>query len=426
MVMRQRTRRLLPVLTARILIGAVALASVVAIAPPATAQMRFGMGGPGMGGVEKLDRDAIDEYAELASFDDAQKTAAGALFEAYVAEFDKARAARDDGLKKVREEFADTQDPSVWQRELPKVIEEYTKQTKNLDSQLLKDMRDLLSDKQAAKWTSVERAHRRRQSVPRGMLSGESVDLVRIVSDLKIAKPYPDVLQQALDRYSSELDGVLSKRDSEREELSKDLPGAGGRRPAGNPFNFDVEAIQKAMTGLRKAGLPVRDLNDRFATVVENALPADRQPEFAQKVRKSKYPQVYSDPYLVKAIGAAQKFADVTADQKKTFEDIKSAYLRDIEPANQAWAAEISKAEADGGGDEMMANMARMMSGGGEDADQSPLAKARAARRKIDKDALEKLKAVLTESQREQLPERDDPFGGPVIRMGGGGGGRGR
>lgn len=403
-------------LTASIAVGTAATLGV--FVQPASAQMRFGMNAAGNSAPEQVQRDAIDEYSALLNFDDAQKTAATALFDAYTADFNKARDTMNDGFKKVREDFADSQDPSVWQRDLPKVMEAYNDKAKALDSQLLKDLRDLLSEKQSGTWALVERAHRRRQSVPRGMLSGEGVDLIKIVNDLKLTKPYPDALQQALDRYSSEFDSALSKRDTERADLSKDLPGAGGgaRRAGGNPFNFDMEAIQKAMTGMRKAGMPVRDINDRFATVVEQALPSNKQTEFAEQVRKAKYPQVYSEPYLIKAIAAAEKFSDVTPEQKKSFDEIKAAYLRDIEPANKTWATEISKAEADGGGDEMMANVARMMSGG-EDAQQSDVAKARAARRKLDKDALDKLKAVLTEAQRDQLPEREDPFGAG-FRMG--------
>lgn len=405
--------------------GACLGVSMLVPVAPAAGQMRMGMmNAMGNSGVDKVNTRSINEYAALLNFADAQKAAALALHEAYSHEFDKAREARDDGFKKVREDFADSQDPGVWQRDLPKVVEAYNERTKQLDAQLLADMRELLDETQAAKWPQVERAHRRNQSTPSGTLSGESVDLIRIVNDLKVNQPWPDALQQATDRYATELDAALQERERVRTEAAKDMPQPGQRREGAGPFGFDMEAIQRAMTNLRKAGVPVREINDRFASVIQNSLPEDKQADFASSYRKAKFPQVFSDPYLFKAIEAAEKFPDITPEQKATMAEIRAAYVRDIEPANQTWAAEIGKAEADGGGDEMMANVQRMMSGG--EAEQSDLAKARAARRKLDKDALEKLRAALTESQRDELPERDDPFGGNNFRFGGGGGGGGR
>lgn len=387
----------------------------------ACAQMRMGgMGGMGGGGVEQVDQSALDEYGAIVGLDDTQKLATKALLEGYASGFEQARKARDEGFKKIREEFADTQDAMIWQRELPKIMEDYGNKTKELDAQLLGDIKSLLTDTQATKWIQVERAHRRRQSVPRGMLSGESVDLVRVVNELKMPA-VPDTVSQALERYAGEIDGALAARDRKQDEMAKDFQPGGKRSPAAGQgiMNMDFEGIQKALAEVRKAGIPIRDINDRFASVIEGALQGDKQTEFADKYRKAKFPQVYGTAYPIRALDAADKFSDLTPEQKSTLASIRESYQRDITSANTKWASEIAKAEADGGGDDMMGGWMRMMQGGGDNEPESELVKARKARRQMDRDATDKIKAALNEAQKDRLPERDDPMGGGMrMRMG--------
>ncbi len=396
---------------------AVAAASMLgglAVSTPALGQGRMAMTiGGAMGAKEQLDASSIEEYAAILKFDEQQKTAAMALFQAYEADFNAASKTRDDDMKKVRDEFADSQDPGIWQREMPKLFEKYGKRTAELDTQLMNDLRSLMTEQQQAVWPQVERAHRRRQSLPNGMLSGESMDLVRLVNGLKLEQ-VPEPVQQSLERYASELDSALESRDKVRRDLGEKLNSS--MRPGGGMMNFDIEGMQKTMGEMRRVGIPVRDINDRFASVLQGALPEDKRDAFEDSVRKAKFPQIYGEPHLVKAAAAAEKFDDITPEQKSTITAIREAYLREVESANQAWAAEQAKAEADGGGDEMMQNWGRMMQSG-DGPEQTPLAKARAARRKLDRETLEKLKAALTEEQIERLPERDDAFGGMRFGM---------
>jgi hypothetical protein len=180
----------------------------------------------------------------------------------------------------------------------------------------------------------------------------------------------------------------------------------------GGGFNFDMEQIRKSMTEMRKAGLSVCEINQRFARSVEATLPEDRRAEFAQQVRIESFPRVYRETHAAKCLKAAAAFNDLSAEQKSTIAEMLETYEREVKSINTRWADAVLASEADGGGDPMS-----MFMGGGE----SPaIADARKAKRELDKTTRDKLNALLTEEQLERLPEReDDAPGMGMFRMGG-------
>ena len=399
-------------------VAVVVVCAVGAIAPSARAQ-GFRMGQMALQTPEKITEENLKTYQGILGLDEAQKQASQALFEAYTADREKADKQQREDFRKIREEFDDTRDSSVWTNKMPEVMAKYAKQTAELDKSFMSDLRSLLRPDQAASWTTLERTHRRVQAVPSGMLAGEAMDLVAIVNSLNIATP-PAELTDTLDRYSSELDGAIQERAKVREGLGKQL-GDAGRGTAGVP---DFQALQKVGAEMRKAGLKVRDINDRYTRMVQSVVPTEKQADFEAKVKKARFPNVYSDSATLKSLDAALKFNDLDERQASGINAVRESYLHDVEGANDRLASAISKAEVDGGGDDAF-NFPRWMSGNNTPPPDTNLTNARKARREIDRAALDKLKALLNEAQIDRLPEPDDRGpGGP--RGGGGPGGRGR
>jgi Spy/CpxP family protein refolding chaperone len=427
-----RSRRSRSSLGALAIVAAVGLGVLGPVAAPtALAQrgmMRMGMNLGGVG--ERITVADMNRYADLLKLNADQRDALTALHEAYGAEYDQAEQARRDAINKVRLEFEETRDPAVWGEQMPAIGQKYAERVKALDETFMKDIRALLTPDQSERIAMVERARRRDAMLPAGLLAGETTDLTRVVSDLMQSSgtPMPDALAQSLERYESELDAALRERDVKREEIAKTMPGMGGG--GGGAAGFDPQAFQKAMTDLRKAGLSVRNINDRYADLLANVVPAEKKDDFVRTVRQSKFPQVYRDPYALRAIDAAAAFDDLAPDTKRSIAEIKAAYERDLAAANERWSRAIAEEEKDGGGDLMGAGMMRWMGGGNDDGD-SPQQVARRQRRDLDRAALDKLRALLTPEQQERLPERDaerpSMFGGGAGGGGGGsGGGRGR
>jgi hypothetical protein len=366
-----------------------------------------------MGMAERVTSADVDRFSKMLTLTKEQREAVQGLFEAYTKEYDQADKVRQDAIEKARQEFEDTHDPSVWSETLPAEMQKFGDKVAAMETTLMSDIKTLLTADQASKWPQVEHSHRRTKSLPSGMLSGESIDLIALVDDLKLKQPLPESISQPLTRYETELDQALQVRDDERKELAKELPGFGGgnrnRQGGGGGGGAggmcDFEAIGKTMAAMRKSGLKVRDINDRYAGIIGAALPEASKATFEEKYNIAKFPGVYREPYVLKAIDAAAKFDDLDKTVKQSLTDLAAAYERDAAIINDKWAKAIATEEKEGGGDPMGGFM-RMM-GGGEAQDDSPQAQARKDRRNLDNQTMDKLKALLTPAQQERLPSRE-------------------
>ncbi|MCC6321646.1 MAG: hypothetical protein IT438_09470 [Phycisphaerales bacterium] len=402
--------RLVSILAAAASVGAAVLAP-----PPAEAQMRMGMG---MGGdmlAPAVSTRELEKIGTMLSLTAEQKEAAKALLSAYQDEHGKAAKAMQDALKNAQSEFAESQDPSVFTKDLPDEMRKHQDKMKSLETGFMNDLKSLLDGKQAELWPRVERGHRREKSLPNGMLAGESVNLGSIVDDLNLEGKPSRELDQAIEAYEIDLDRAMTERDAKREEMQKK------QEEGMKDFDFtkiDFDQIRKMMQDYRSSGLKVRDVNERHARLIAGALPEARQAEFTDRVRKATFPQVYKAPYPTKAMKAASEFGDLTSEQKQAISEMLASYQREVATANEAWSNAIATEEKEGGGDPF-GGFGRMMPGGSNES--SAVDTARKARRELDKSTISKLKALLTEDQQAKLPEKenDNPWG---MNLGGGGG----
>ncbi len=389
----------------RFVAAVVAVGLTLISTAPAHAQGRLGMrmGGGGWGGDSAVSTREVNKWSDMLKLTADQRAAIEALHDAYQEQYRQEAKAIDDISKEARREFMESRDPSVFEGVGAKTAE-HTKKMTDLESQFLNDCKSVLDPKQVERWPSVERYHRREKSLPGGMLSGESVDLVSVVDNLAIADPQQGLTDE-IERYEIDLDRAIIERDEQRkaiqeqsEKMMKDF----------DPSKMDFSKIRQLMQDSRKTGIRVRDVNERHARLIAAVLPEDKRADFEQRVRKASYPRVYREPYTSKAIEASLGLADLTSEQKASIETLKASYTRDLSAVNEKWAAAISAEEKDGGGDPFM-GFGRFVPGGGGDSDNpSPTEAAHKARREVDKSTLEKLKAVLTPQQAEKLPERGD------------------
>jgi hypothetical protein len=380
-------------------------------ASTAAAQGRIGAGAR-MGnwnGQDKISAADIDRFGKILELTKTQKDALDDLYKGYEADFDAAHKVMQDKFDRVQADFQDTQDLSVWQKDWPEAAENYQKKIAELEKSMLGDLKALLTTEQMKQWPSAERAQRRAKSLsgmsaPGVSLAGDSLDLIRLVDDQKLAKRSEN-LTQLLDRYETEMDQAVIERDAKRKEIGENFQ-KGAKGGAGG---FDFSKFGDMMSEMRKTGMPVRDINDRYSTLIASAMPDDHREAFALAYKKAKFPQIFKESYSVKALNAVKDFQDLTADQKKGVEEIASKYQKEIAAANDRYAKAQADAEKDGSGEDMMGGWMRMMNGGGDQGkDESELSLARKARRKLDTDALDQLKGLLTQDQIDRLPERQN------------------
>lgn len=365
------------------------------------------MGGRGMfgGGNDAIDAREFARYEAKLKLSEDQKDAAQTLFEGYQAELKSADEAAQTKRREAMEKFRDNQDPSVFEsmrESMQKAQEQRTKAEKSL----LTDLQSLLTKDQQSQWDGVERAYRRDQGLKRGRLSGERMDVTRLVEEAKLDDKTAAAVGPVLEQYESALDHELATRNAVYDEIEKKV---GDIMRSGN-----MEDAQKELDRARDAGLKVRDLNKRFARQVLEALPEDKRPEFSTQIKRATQPNVYRDSVLTRQLDAAAKFADLDETQKKAVDDLRARHAREYGQMQDRLAAAMEEQELK----ITASDLAGRFRGGPGGRNTGPGQEIRDEMRAYEDGAAQQLKSVLKPAQFDQLPKDDG--------QGGGRGGRGR
>lgn len=373
------------------------------------------IGGVGNFGGAAISGKDVEKYAKILELSADQLTAVQTLHEGYLAAMKEQSDKRNGLMEKAREEFRESRDPSVWQ-EMMEAATKIADAQKRIEKTFLDDVRSVLTDKQSGAWTKVERTRRRDETLRStgGIISGEGVDLVKMVENLKLDDAQMKPIEPTLDRYEGELDSALVNRNKVIEEnMGKQ------RQLMEQVMGGNTEEADKILAVIRDASLKIKDLNKRYGREIEAALPADIAPKFAEEFRKESFPRIYRQSRQAQSvIDASMKFEDLTEAQRAGIQSIADSYKRDNANLNK-------KAEEAQEASEKTMTVKSMMGGmfgGGGDPAQEEL---RTSRRELEKKTVDAVKALLTDTQKEQLPpERGNRFnenGG----MGGGNGGGG-
>lgn len=361
----------------------------------------------------------MDRYADMLGLDQEQRALAEALFEGYMEQFQaEARQVREqtDQLRARAEQEGNREG---W-REMGQIMQRFGERRGEMEQSFLADVRSLLTAEQAERWPKVERARRRENTLRMGRVSGEAVDLIRLVDEAELDEATNRDLAPILERYELDLDRALVKRneiyESARERMREAMESG------------DREGIQDLFEEGRDAGVRIRDLNARYARQVEAMLPEQARSAFADAVKRASFPQVYRATYADRVFEAVDQMRSLSEDQRSAIASLRERYRREVGSINDEMCRAIAAQEED-------ASMGQMFRGprGGEDDAASGL---RQRKRDLDQGTVESLRKVLTPEQATQLPEDDRPQrmrgapggpdeGGPPMQGPGGRGGRG-
>ncbi len=390
----------------------VAAASLLVVAPSASAQ--FGRGGGMMGGnwdEPTISSKEIEGYAKIVNLTPEQLENAKGMLEGFNTEYNAVRLEMRKAFESMRDEARESGDNTIW-RDAGKMMQGFQKKVEKLESQYFDDVKLLLNEDQAAKWPAVERARRREKSVPRGgLLSGEGIDLVKIVTrDLKLADAEIAAVQPLLDQYETDLDRVLADRDKAYEE--------GMSQGANLWFNQEMNKIDELFNKARDAAAKVKEVNKRYARQIEAGLPESRHADFEKEVKKASFPRVYRQTYVTRSFDTALGLQDLTSEQKEQINQIKTSYEQQMAPLQDKLASSIEETE-------MTRSAMQMMGMGGGGGGNEGSAELREARREIEEGTFEKIKNVLNADQQAKLPERPQRGNWRNMVPGGAGGGGG-
>jgi hypothetical protein len=250
--------------------------------------------------------------------------------------------------------------------------------------------------------------------------------MVRVVDSLKVDPAATPGLSDQLDRYEVDMDRAIAAFDKFSKEQEKeqerftedfDMSKLAEMMPKIKSMMKDMLSIAKGM----------RDVNRQYARSIEPLLPEAQRPKFESEINRRAYPRIYRESYVSKALAAAAGFNDATAEQKSQIAEMKKSYLAELDPANKKWASATDDREDKTGG--QMLEMMDMWGSAGSDAKEQKTKeegekakeeanKAMADRKRLDKQYKEKLLALLTDEQKDRLPEEKKDAGGMFGMMG--------
>jgi hypothetical protein len=282
-------------------------------------------------------------------------------------------------------------------------------------------MKASLNDEQLAQWDAFDRFLRREKTLPKARLDGEGLNLFLLVDEMQMPKEEFEKIVGILDEYELRLDAALRARNeylgSSMSRLFKSLESGDSK---------EGTRIMERQVELRAA---VRDVNDEYRTAIKNALGESEWGEkFAKSALREGYERIFRQTATERAFEAALGFSDLDDAVRTSITELQKAYLSELGLKNNEILGILRKEEPDRLAAEssrfvtMMAGaMSGDMSGFGPfgDRERGP-DKTREAfdeRSKVGDSYLERLRAMLTPAQVEQLPSRE--------RRGGGGGGGG-
>jgi hypothetical protein len=234
-------------------------------------------------------------------------------------------------------------------------------------------------------WEQYERWYRRKTLVPKGVLHGESVDVIAIAESQKPPVAEEPAVAEVLAAYAVDLDAALTARQ-EALAAAQSLAGA------------ELGARERAEGRVREQRARVRQLNFATARRVGGALEGGARASFEQSFASTAFPEVFGDGEIVNAM-FAEVFAlsDLTEAQRSEVGAVKRWYLAERPAVDRPWAAAIKAAEDE--------EAVRVDSGQeGEGRQPERVVEARRPRQELDLRCRGKLEGVLTGSQLDRLP----------------------
>ncbi len=368
---------------------------------------RMGLGGNGQE-APPFNRRQIERMSEQIGLSEDQKVAAMTLLEGYEEQVRKANEDARTRRREAMEKFRESQDPAVWETVRTTATTDRDAR-KKLDTQLLTDLSAVMTAEQATKWPSAERALKRGQSLRRGLLSAERADIMELVQETELPEQTLKDLEPVLSQYELDIERQLAERDRLMEAAGMDQMFR--MRMAG-----DNEGLEKFLAERRDAAAKVRDINRRYARQIQDALPEEAKPVFAQRFKEASYPDIYRRTQAHRALDAAWNMSDLNDEQKLKIDDIRNTFTAAADKANGTLQTHRDRMEEE-------LTPARLAQEGMRALEDEDMRTAMRARRELDQGVLAQLKDVLTPEQYEKLPKpENDEQGERRERRGRGGG----
>ena len=256
------------------------------------------------------------------------------------------------------------------------------------------DLVAILTDSQQALWPPLKRQLIRDRLLPRGRLSGETVDVMSLVDQQDYDDQTLVSLLPILSQWDEQVTAALERRDDHMVEHQGSLMTAMRTMDTGAGLS-----VMKEQANLAEA---VRDINDSSVQDIVLVLPEDLGSKFDRIAKERGYPRIFRPTRVDRSFQAAMELDELEPDILNAMIELYEAFKLEVQYANEQIYSATHRWESQEQLDRMN-RFAERMTGGSSERPESPIRKAQDDRRKIEDNYLEQLKLLLTPEQLEAL-----------------------
>lgn len=313
-------------------------------------------------------------------------------------------------IQAIQREMEELSQPKVEERALQAAMKEmgdaiqvWLVEKAELRNQFMEDVRSILREEQEPAWPSFERTMHREKSLPLGRLSGEKLDLVRLVETLSLTAEDEEKLRPVLDAYEQTLDSALRQRDAAitRHTMESRQLAASGR----------IDSAEQLVEQMVQQHEAVRDLTLRYAAQIAGVLPDEQAASFRERVERQAFPRMDQRSAAERAIIAAQALPDIDDETRTALGELRTQYEAEVAPIRDELRRATVELEPQRVRQSELASLysiARDSEGRGvidpEEQENDPVLRIYEKQRQLDQSYLNQIRALLTPDQAKRIP----------------------
>ncbi len=286
-------------------------------------------------------------------------------------------------------------------RQASALRKEWLRSRASLEAEFTESLQVILNEEQLTLWDPFRRQVRRDRALPRGVLSGESLDVNTVAREFEAS----EAATEALLAWEVELDKNLIERDNTMMELDLDALVA--------TLENDDKAARDAARTESKVRRDVRDANLEAIDSIA-ALLGERGDEFRLAAWKKAFPRVYRQTSFERALDAVRKIEGIDPLVLETVDRLEADFLTQLAELHEEARDATLKQELEQF-EQRFNQMRDRMNGERQRSDRDPteLDEIRERLRELEADSRETLEGMLTPEEIAQLPRAGDRRGGP-------------
>ncbi|MDA1008846.1 MAG: hypothetical protein O2800_07610 [Planctomycetota bacterium] len=374
---------------------ALCVLSLCALAPLPIASAQFGgeLGFREAFRPDFLNRD-IELFATVLELEEWQKPIIEILLDDYQSEYRIGEASLRNRLVDLSSQLQAANQQNAMQLLLAP-FQQWQIEKARIGEVFMRNVKLQLSDDQISRWPGLERALRREKELSSGKLSGESVDLILVTKDIDVPRDVLKVAQPVMVEYEMALDASLVARASKINAMQDQLRDA--------QINGNIGAGVVGMESIVQSRIELREMQDRSALLIAEALGTTWGSVFTESARQRAYPTVFRPNPFFTLVDQVLTIATLSDDQKLAILSLRSRFDVDLEQVEQEL---LRKHHAEEPKRELSPARNAAARSRGEDASKpgDPYVEIIVRRESLGDKARTELMGLLTPEQIESLP----------------------